>query len=847
MEEIRLKGGQLHITENRIIYQVKEGHVLVYLLPYSGEKPGRRQFLLELSEGKKVPGFAHESELFGSWRIGLVALDAAQLEQRGAADDADLLSFADRIGVHPKNIEAYDEYLIEKYNLNLVKEERHIYTAQEEQKASREKGLRLIYNLFGRKRLTQTTPESNDALYDTVAFFCNQTGISVASYGRIIESCGRKYTIDDIARISHFVTREVVLEENWYRKDAGPLLVYKKDSKKVVACIPVGSMRYLAYSAGMKKPVMINKEFAQGLSRKAKMFCRPFPNKPMKANDIFLFGIRHAYKSDMVRMLFLAFLGTMIGLLIPYLNEQLYDKFIPMGNRNGLIGLCGVVLACTAGNVSFSIVKNLAIFRSTNSMKYAVQMATYDRLFNLPESFLRQYDSADLAQRAMGITSIFGSISNVFVKMLLSAFFSLLYLWRMHKYSSKLSRTALILLAVVMVYIIGLSIRQIRQEKQKLELDMKSQTTIYQLIKGISKIRIAGVENRALYEYLKPYVEACKIDIKKEKMTIRVDAIVGIMSVVFSMVFYYLMIRKKLDLSVGAFMGFTAAFGSFSSAMLEIVSSLMKINDVKPVYDYCKPILQTPAELDEDTLLPGNLTGDIELSNVSFSYHNDSDMAINQLSLHVKAGEYVGIVGPSGSGKSTLLKLLLGFEKPQIGKIYYDGKDIDSMDKRELRKKIGVVLQDGGLITGSIHENITITEPNAGVERVNEVIREVGLEDDINAMPMGIHTLLMENSGTISGGQKQRIMIARAIIGRPKLIFFDEATSALDNVTQAMVNESLEKLQATKIVIAHRLSTVINCDRILVMENGKLVEEGNYEELMAKKGRFFELAARQMS
>ena len=182
-----------------------------------------------------------------------------------------------------------------------------------------------------------------------------------------------------------------------------------------------------------------------------------------------------------------------------------------------------------------------------------------------------------------------------------------------------------------------------------------------------------------------------------------------------------------------------------------------------------------------------------------------------------------------------------------LREIYYDGKDIDSMDKRELRKKIGVVLQDGGLITGSIHENITITAPNAGVERVNEVIREVGLEDDINAMPMGIHTLLMENSGTISGGQKQRIMIARAIIGRPKLIFFDEATSALDNVTQAMVNESLEKLQATKIVIAHRLSTVINCDRILVMENGKLVEEGNYEELMAKKGRFFELAARQMS
>ena len=181
------------------------------------------------------------------------------------------------------------------------------------------------------------------------------------------------------------------------------------------------------------------------------------------------------------------------------------------------------------------------------------------------------------------------------------------------------------------------------------------------------------------------------------------------------------------------------------------------------------------------------------------------------------------------------------------GKIYYDGKDIDSIDKRELRKKFGVVLQDGGVISGSIYENITITSPNTKLKRVKEVVREVGLEDDINAMPMGLHTVLSENSGTISGGQKQRILIARAIVGKPKIIFFDEATSALDNVTQAMVVETLEKLKATKIVIAHRLSTVMNCDRIVVLEHGELIEQGTYQELMDKKGRFYELAIRQIS
>ena len=232
---------------------------------------------------------------------------------------------------------------------------------------------------------------------------------------------------------------------------------------------------------------------------------------------------------------------------------------------------------------------------------------------------------------------------------------------------------------------------------------------------------------------------------------------------------------------------------------------------------------------------------------MTFSYNPDAEPVLKDLSFHIKEGEYIGIVGSSGCGKSTLLKLLLGFEKPQQGKIYYDGKDIDSMDKRELRKKFGVVLQDGKLISGSIYDNIVITAPSATMKRVEQVVREVGLEEDIKQMPMGLHTILSENSGTISGGQQQRILIARAIVGRPKVLFFDEATSALDNVTQAMVCESLSRLHSTRMVIAHRLSTVMDCDRIFVMDGGSIVEQGSYRELMEQKGLFYELAKRQMA
>lgn len=849
MEQLKLQGGQIHITnDNTTAYQVNVGHVLVYLFPFVDGKAGRRQLLSEFEEGERIPGFSSDSEIFGAWRLGLMALDKAELvELPNQADEALKREFAKKIGIRFSDMEEYEEQLTEKYNINIIKEEGYIYATAREQKGTYERSLRIIYDLFQKKKTRQLTPESGNRIYDGVAYLCDQMKIPVADFEKIQESCGRRFSVEDIARISHFITREVVLEEGWYHRDCGPILAYHKEGRQPIACVPVSPNRYLAYDAQKKTSCIIDGKYAQELEVKAVMFYRPFPNKPLKAKDLFFFGIQGIYKSDIARFLLLAFVGTLIGLLIPYMNEQLYDKFIPIGNKTGLVQICWVVLACTVGNMAFTIVKNLATFRSMNTMEYAVQSAAYDRLFNLPESFFRKYDSAELAQRVMGISRIYNSIADVVINTLLSSVFSLMYLWRMFRYSGRLSAVSLIMLIVCMALIMVIGILQTRYEAEKMELDGKASSTMYQFLNGISKIRIAGVENRALYEYLKPYTKSRRINIRKEKMTVGVNTFVGAMNTVFSIVLYYIMIKNKMNMSIGAFMGFSSAFGSFSSSMLQIVSSLLDINDVKPAYDRCKPILQALPEFDEDTVMPGTLTGDIEVNNVTFSYDEASGVILNNISLHINPGEYIGIVGSSGSGKSTLLKLLLGFEKPDVGRIYYDGKDIDSMDKRELRKKFGVVLQDGKLISGSIFENITITAPGATVDRVQEVIEAVGLKEDIGQMPMGLHTVLSEDSGTISGGQQQRILIARAIVGNPKIIYFDEATSALDNVTQAMVCESLERLRATRVVIAHRLSTVMNCDRIFVLERGTLVEEGSYQELMDKKGRFYELALRQIS
>lgn len=846
---ICLKGGMAHITEQaEYAYRVLAGNVFVYILPYREERPGRRFLLYEAREGDCIPSLAWEQEKLGNWRFCLVALDSAQLEQYIPEDpDAVKLAFAAGMDVRLFSPEEFEEQMVEQFNINMVKEEGVIYATALEQEKVHEQSLQMIYDLFHKNVRARKTDPSGNKTYDAAAKICDYMGIRIAPFEKVKESCRRKITLYDVARLSHFTTREIILEEKWYRKDSGPILAYKKKGRAPVACIPKGPSKYIAYDVTDNSEHVIDREYAELLEVKADMLYRPFPAEKITLKKLLMFGLKGAYKREFVNLAMLSLLGTLVGLLIPVINQQLYDMYIPMADRTGLIQICMVVLSCTVGNLGFTVVKNLATFRSMNSMEYSVQSATYDRLFSLPESFFREYESADLAQRTMGVTAIFQVMADVMMQTALNAVFSILYLVRMFQYSGNLAGIAFFMVLVTVLISGYVGYRQLRYEGELMELEGRISSVLYQFLVGISKIRIAGIENRALVEYLKPYTEARKLTMRKERLSVLVDTLIGASNVIFSIVLYSVMIRKSVSLSMGAFMGFMTAFGSFSGAMTGMFSSFLDVNHVIPAYKRCKPILETLPEFEEDTLMPGDLTGDIEVSNVTFAYSQESGTVLNEVSFHIQAGEYIGIVGSSGCGKSTLMKLLLGFEKPQTGKIFYDSKDIDSMDKRELRKKFGVVLQDGDLIAGSIYDNIIITAPNTTMKRVEQVVEEVGLQDDIAQMPMGLHTILSEDSGTISGGQQQRILIARAIVGKPKILYFDEATSALDNLTQAMVCQSLEKLKATRIVIAHRLSTVMNCDRILVMDRGQIVEQGNYEELMEKKGLFYQLASRQMA
>ena len=866
MNRIVLKGGNICLTKDiNTVYEVKSGEVLAYIVPLKNGETGRRLYLGNFTQGDRIPGFSHDSETYGSWRIILAGVDEAEVSiLPDLVTDALLIDFALRTnlpmmktgdggrgaeGLSEEVRDLFGEALIEKYNRYEIRQDGYIYAAVKEKAYIREHTLKTILSAFQNEEAFRGSDlkETGNALYDAAALLCARERINISPLERIEDSSGRKFKINDIARVSHFAIREVVLDGKWFKHDCGSYLAFLEDRKHPVALIPKGPNRYVMYDPKTGDRIKVTEKLAAKILPNVYSFYRPFPDRIITVKDFVLFGMQKVYMSDIVRILLMTLFGVLVGMFIPYLNEQAYDTFIPMGNSSGLIQLGGLLIACAIGGISFTIVKNLSTFRSINTMEYAVQSAVFDRLFKLPESFFREYEAAELGLCAMEASDFFDTLSQGIVMAGLSFIFSLMYLIQMFMYSGYLTLVAIVLMGLVILAVVVMGMRRRRILKTIPIEPGEEEAEMYQFIKGISKIRMAGAEDRALDRYMEKLAQITRRAGVRGRFSNMITAMIASVPTLFAMFFYSIMVRKGIGLSVGEFSAFCAAFGAFSTALFTLVEFYLDINGLKTSYKYLRPILETLPEIVEDAGLPGELTGEIEINNVTFGYDPDQKPVINGLHLHINPGEYIGIVGSSGCGKSTLMKLLLGFEKPGMGKIYYDNQDIDGLDKRELRKKLGVVLQEGGLIKGSIYENITITSPGIKLDRVNETVKSVGLDEDINNMPMGLHTVVSEEAGTISGGQKQKILIARAMAGDPRILLFDEATSALDNTTQAQIVETLEKTDATKIVIAHRLSTVVNCDRIIVLDKGSIAEEGTYKELMDRKGLFYELAIRQIS
>ena len=834
-----------HEPEDAI--RVVEGSVYVYIVPWSEEstKAGKRVPLCEVEADHSIPAFAWRDMNYKHWRFLLIPkTEKVVLETMpGAATLILKRRFLANAGITTFEAEGFEASLAEYYVNNELKDD--IFLKRTEMNAPKDqvKSFRVMADaVTGRQGAGAGLGDQSDILYSTLAFACKKAGITLPERHKLEPLC-QEMTLDEMARASQFICREVVLDVNWHKFDCGVMITYIGDEP--VVCYPRGG-KYRVYNQATGEDKPLSKALLGKLEPKARVIRRTLPKQKAGKKEIIQFVKKSFHKRDVISLIVLGLVSTLIGVLQPKLNQLIYDEYVPMGDVSVLVQVCGVIASCMLGNVFISIVKQLQEYRIPSRSEYEFQDAVYWRLFQLPESFFRKYDSADLADRTMGVGQIVNKITSLIVSNSLTMVLSIIYLIQMIKYSGTMAAVGIAMIAILCAGLYFLTKSTLKYEDRIRELSGRASGKLYQFLGGVDKIRMAGAEERAILEYTSPVAEAKREEIKENHISSAGAILSDASSTIFSMVLYLLMVKGNMKLSVGAFMAFTSAFGSFSGAAIGFITAGIEYVQMKPTMKRVAPILETPVEDDEDKDAITQLNGDILVDHVTFGY-TEERMVLNDLSIHIRPGEYVAIVGASGCGKSTLLKLLLGFEKPIKGRVCYDNKDVQGIDKHSLRKHIGVVLQSGKMISGSIYDNITITANKPSMEQVQAVVEDVGLKDDIDAMPMGLHTVVSESGGTISGGQQQRILIARAIMSNPSVLYFDEATSALDNLTQAKVCESLEKRNMTRMVIAHRLSTVQNCDRIIVLDKGRVAEEGTFEQLMALKGLFYQMAIRQIA
>lgn len=843
LTQIQLQSPHALLTENmNDAYRVVQGGVIVYLVPVKKGSIERRKRIAELNKGDIFPSYAYRNEAFDVWKFLVVPKSGeAELELLENGSTKPLKrNFIHKCGIPKLEEEGFERCLEEFYLGQSLKDEGFIVHSEIAKKVVSGQTAATIISIA---ESAEEAPVQGSNTYRVIAQGCKAAGIEVASEARILSCCGAKMAVPDVARISNFTCREVVLEQKWYRQECGVLLGTLDDA--LVALYRKKGKSYVLYDG--EKEIQITAEIAEKISPKAHSIGRALPRTRLTGKDLLRFCKKSIPKKSIVALALLGLAGTLIGILLPTLNQKIYDEYIALGDFGMVIQLCVLIGSFMLGNVFFSMVKKLTEYGVSCHVNYDLQNAVYWRIFQLPESFFRSYDSGDLAQRLGQAGSSAAQVVSQITGAGFGMVFSLFYLWRMIKYSGKLTVWALIMSLVFALLSYFLETRSLRYETLQADSSGKAVAKLYQYLGGVDKIRMAGAEERAILEYLIPFTQEQKYEIQGKRITAVSEVLSDVSTYLFSMILYFVIIKKNQDISVGNFMAFNSAFGTFSSALMQLISGCMTIFRLKPIYTRLKPIFDTQPEDDEQKQIVQSLSGSIELEHVSFGYSLEAGNVLNDISLQIHPGEYVAIVGPSGCGKSTLLKLLLGFETPTQGKIRYDGKSLSGLDAHSLRRNLGVVLQDGKLIAGSIYDNITITCPNPTMKAVNEVIEAVGLKADIDQMPMGVQTVLSESGNTISGGQQQRILIARAIMNKPQVLFFDEATSALDNLTQAKVCQSLDDMHVTRVVIAHRLSTIQNCDRILVFNNGQIQEEGNFESLMAQKGLFYNMAKRQIA
>ncbi len=703
-------------------------------------------------------------------------------------------------------------------------------------------GLEEATHLFERDRLA--TEPGDDPIVAAARIVAQTDGITIVSPRE--SHSEPQAAVQAIAIESRVSMRRVRLRGGWHKREHGPLLGFRGAKREPVALLPHrGRAHYVLIDPTQPDTrVRVNDAIAAEIDTGTYVFVRPLPERPVGVWDLLRFGLHHS-GVDAIQILGLGLAGGIFAGTVPLATAILYGIIIPGAMRPQLLTMGFALLAIALTAAVTEVVRGMTVLRLQTQAGSTLQSAVMERLLSLPASFFRRYEIGDLADRLMGIDRIEQYISDITISAALSGVFSLVSFALLFIYDVGLAWLCTVLAVIAIAAAITEAIATLPLRRQIFDRYGSIAGFVLQIFNGIAKLRIARAETRAFVGWLHRFVAV-------RRMTTRVGTIVyrfGIFSAIWPAattlaIVGYIFIVRHGEFAASTFIAASAAFGQLLASLLGLGDAFVQVIRVIPIYERARPLLRELPEILEAHGDPGTLTGAIELRDLSFQYETATALTLDRLDVKIEPGSFVAIVGPSGSGKSTLFRLLLGFEKPGHGSVLYDGHDLASVDLAAVRRQIGSVLQSTGALQGSIFENISgaryITHDQAW-----DAARRVGIADDIAQLPMQLETYLGADGGGLSTGQRQRIAIARAIVGSPRILLFDEATSALDNETQAIVMQTLERLDATRVVIAHRLSTIQNADRIIVLEAGRIVQDGTYDDLIATTGSFAHLAQRQ--
>jgi len=646
-----------------------------------------------------------------------------------------------------------------------------------------------------------------------------------------------------VLRPTGLMVREVDLEDDWQRDAYGPMLGYLKESGTTVALIPGTVAGYWYKDPATGKKTRVNRKTSKLFAREAMCFYQPLPMKKLGIPDLLLYMKKSISNNDLVLIVLATLAVTLVGMIEPRVYSLVTGSILQTRNMNMMIGMLVFLLSSAFASQLIGLVRSLLMERINTKTSQAVEASVMMRILSLPVSFFRNYSSGELANRASSVSSLCRMILNNILSIGLSSLMSLLYVAQIFSFAPALVWPSLLIILATVVMSLAASFAQIKITRQKMKLSAEEEGMSYAVLNGVQKIRLSGSEKRVFARWGRLYARNAQLEYNPP-MFLKINGVITTaISLLGTVLLYYLAVSTNV--TVSQYYAFNAAYGRVMGAFTALAGIAISMASIRPVLEMAEPILKTEPEVTAEKMPVEEVSGHIEMSHITFRYDENTPYVLNDLSLNIQAGEYVAIVGRTGCGKSTLVRLLLGFEQPEKGAVFYDKHDLSRIDPRSLRRHIGVVIQNGQLFQGDIFSNITISAPDLSLDEAWAAAETAGIAQDIREMPMGMQTVISEGQGGISGGQKQRLMIARAIAPKPKILIFDEATSALDNKTQKQVSDALDKLRCTRIVIAHRLSTIRNCDRILVMDNGAIIEEGRYDELIRKGGYFAELVERQ--